>query len=57
MRKKLARDPRFDGLSGEVDLDQSTIHKRYEFVYEETLPKERASLKKALKASVDDDER
>ncbi|PIN07723.1 hypothetical protein CDL12_19704 [Handroanthus impetiginosus] len=42
--KKVVRDPRFESLCGTLDVDG--FKKRYNFLYENTLPAEREELKK-----------
>ncbi|KAL8498349.1 hypothetical protein ACS0TY_021609 [Phlomoides rotata] len=49
--KKMVRDPRFESLCGELDVDG--FKKRYNFIYENTLPAEKAELKKQLKNTKD----
>ncbi|EEF51097.1 conserved hypothetical protein [Ricinus communis] len=47
--KKVVRDPRFESLCGQLDVDG--FRKRYNFLYEENLPAEREEAKKQLKKS------
>eukprot|EP00252_Welwitschia_mirabilis_P024854 TRINITY_DN7547_c0_g1_i1.p1 TRINITY_DN7547_c0_g1~~TRINITY_DN7547_c0_g1_i1.p1 ORF type:complete len:280 (-),score=67.20 TRINITY_DN7547_c0_g1_i1:305-1144(-) len=49
--KMVVRDPRFESLCGEYD--QSRFRKRYGFLFDEELPKEREKLQKLLKSSKD----
>ncbi|KAF3778875.1 rRNA biogenesis protein [Nymphaea thermarum] len=49
--KKEVRDPRFESLCGDLDVDG--FRKRYGFLFEEELPKERETLQKMLKKSRD----
>ncbi|XP_077210670.1 rRNA biogenesis RRP36-like protein [Tasmannia lanceolata] len=49
--KKVVRDPRFESLSGTLDVDG--FKKRYSFLFEVELPKERAKLQKLIKKSND----
>ncbi|KAL7111620.1 hypothetical protein ACP275_05G100800 [Erythranthe tilingii] len=45
--KKVVRDPRFESLCGELNVDG--FKKRYNFIYENTLPAEKQELKKQMK--------
>ncbi|KAJ4835661.1 hypothetical protein Tsubulata_021710 [Turnera subulata] len=49
--KKMVRDPRFESLCGNLDVDG--FRKRYNFLYENDLPTEKEELKKQLKKSKD----
>ncbi|KAL3833551.1 hypothetical protein ACJIZ3_008287 [Penstemon smallii] len=49
--KKVVRDPRFESLCGTLDVDG--FKKRYNFIYESTLPAEKAELKKQVKEAKD----
>lgn len=49
--KKVARDPRFESLCG--NLDEEGFKKRYNFLYENELPAEKEELKKMMKTSND----
>ncbi|KAL8112408.1 uncharacterized protein LOC141667756 [Apium graveolens] len=49
--KKVARDPRFETLCGELDVDG--FKKRYNFLYERELPAEKEELKKLMKKTKD----
>ncbi|XP_043698372.1 ribosomal RNA processing protein 36 homolog [Telopea speciosissima] len=49
--KKVIRDPRFESLSGTLDVDG--FRKRYSFLYETELPAEREELQKLKKKSND----
>lgn len=49
--KKVARDPRFESLSGELDTDG--FRKRYNFLFESKLPAEKEELRKLMKKSKD----
>ncbi|XP_026409214.1 ribosomal RNA processing protein 36 homolog [Papaver somniferum] len=49
--KKVARDPRFESLSGELDTDG--FRKRYDFLFESKLPAEKEELRKLMKKSKD----
>ncbi|KAL8141664.1 hypothetical protein V2J09_014696 [Rumex salicifolius] len=49
--KKIARDPRFENLCGKLDTEG--FKKRYNFLYQEHLPAEKADLLKQLKKSKD----
>ncbi|XP_050230397.1 uncharacterized protein LOC126679419 isoform X2 [Mercurialis annua] len=49
--KKVIRDPRFESLCGNLDVDG--FRKRYNFLYEDNLPAEREELKGQLKKSKD----
>lgn len=49
--KKVVRDPRFESLCGKLDVEG--FRKRYNFMFEETLPAEKAELQKLLKSSKD----
>ncbi|KAK6947721.1 rRNA biogenesis protein RRP36, partial [Dillenia turbinata] len=49
--KRETRDPRFESLAGKLDVDG--FHKRYDFLFKDNLPAERAELQKQLKKSKD----
>lgn len=49
--KKVVRDPRFETLCGKLDVDG--FRKRYDFLFEQTLPAEKEELKKQLKKTND----
>lgn len=49
--KKVVRDPRFESLCGNLDVDG--FKKRYNFIYENTLPAEKEDLKKQMKKTKD----
>ncbi|CAI9771764.1 unnamed protein product [Fraxinus pennsylvanica] len=49
--KKVARDPRFELLCGELDLER--FKKRYDFIYKNELPAEKEALKKKMKEEKD----
>ncbi|XP_051129649.1 uncharacterized protein LOC127250410 [Andrographis paniculata] len=49
--KRVVRDPRFESLCGNLDVDG--FKKRYNFIYESTLPAEKAELKKQMKKTKD----
>ncbi|CAI9259641.1 unnamed protein product [Lactuca saligna] len=49
--KKIVRDPRFESLCGTLDVDG--FKKRYNFLYESELPKEKEQLKKQMKKTKD----
>ncbi|GAB4856849.1 hypothetical protein Ancab_014769 [Ancistrocladus abbreviatus] len=49
--KKVARDPRFESLCGQLDVDR--FKKRYDFLFHENLPAEKAHLQNQLKSSND----
>uniref|UniRef100_A0A5B7BMN0 rRNA biogenesis protein RRP36 n=1 Tax=Davidia involucrata TaxID=16924 RepID=A0A5B7BMN0_DAVIN len=49
--KRVVRDPRFESLCGELDVEG--FKKRYNFLYENELPAEREELKKLMKKSND----
>ncbi|OAY59870.1 ribosomal RNA processing protein 36 homolog [Manihot esculenta] len=49
--KKVVRDPRFESLCGNLDVDG--FRKRYNFLFENNLPSEREELKKQMKKSND----
>ncbi|XP_065858187.1 uncharacterized protein [Euphorbia lathyris] len=49
--KKVVRDPRFESLSGELDVDG--FRKRYDFLFKNNLPAEKEALKQQLKKSKD----
>ncbi|CAH1453686.1 unnamed protein product [Lactuca virosa] len=49
--KKVVRDPRFESLCGTLDVDG--FKKRYNFLYERELPKEKEQLKKQMKKTKD----
>ncbi|KAK9143519.1 hypothetical protein Syun_012919 [Stephania yunnanensis] len=49
--KKIARDPRFESLSGTLDVDG--FRKRYNFLFDTHLPSEKQELKKLLKKTND----
>lgn len=49
--KKVARDPRFESLCGK--FDEEGFKKRYNFIYEESLPAEKEKLQKQLRSSED----
>ncbi|XP_057478681.1 uncharacterized protein LOC130766030 [Actinidia eriantha] len=49
--KKVVRDPRFESLCGNFDVEG--FKKRYSFIYENELPAEREELKKLMKKSND----
>ncbi|XP_059645633.1 uncharacterized protein LOC132287140 isoform X1 [Cornus florida] len=49
--KKVVRDPRFESLCGELDVEG--FKKRYNFLYENNLPAEREELRKLMKKSND----
>lgn len=49
--KKVVRDPRFESLCGNLDVDG--FRKRYDFLYENNLPAEREEVKKQLKKTKD----
>ncbi|KAF2297667.1 hypothetical protein GH714_002128 [Hevea brasiliensis] len=49
--KKVVRDPRFESLCGNLDVEG--FRKRYNFLFENNLPAEREELKKQLKKSND----
>jgi len=50
-----ARDPRFESLSGK--FDEGKFRSRFKFLYDDTLPGERAALKKALRKEKKEDRR
>ncbi|KAL1198164.1 hypothetical protein V5N11_035841 [Cardamine amara subsp. amara] len=52
--KKVVRDPRFDSLGGQVDLEG--FRKRYNFFFEEKLPVEKQELRKQLKKAKNPEE-
>lgn len=52
--KKAVRDPRFESLSGQVDVER--FKKRYNFLYEDNLPVEKEELKKQMRKSNDPEE-
>ncbi|EPS60500.1 hypothetical protein M569_14302 [Genlisea aurea] len=45
--KNVSRDPRFESLCGKLDVDG--FKKRYNFIYENTLPSEKKELKKLMR--------
>ncbi|KAG6434787.1 hypothetical protein SASPL_106430 [Salvia splendens] len=49
--KKVIRDPRFESLCGNLDVNGHK--KRYNFIYENTLPAEKEELKKQMKKTKD----
>jgi len=49
--KKVVRDPRFETLCGNLDMEG--FKKRYNFLYENELPAEREELKRSMKKSND----
>ncbi|KAM7491342.1 hypothetical protein LguiA_034263 [Lonicera macranthoides] len=49
--KRVVRDPRFESLCGELNVDG--FRKRYNFLYENELPAEKEELKKVMKKSND----
>ncbi|KDP25506.1 hypothetical protein JCGZ_20662 [Jatropha curcas] len=49
--KKVIRDPRFESLSGNLDVEG--FRKRYNFLFEDNLPAEKEELKKQLNKSND----
>ncbi|KAK9716509.1 hypothetical protein RND81_06G238100 [Saponaria officinalis] len=49
--KRVIRDPRFESLCG--NFDEAGFKKRYNFIYEESLPAEKTELQKQLKTSND----
>ncbi|KAH6782338.1 rRNA biogenesis RRP36-like protein [Perilla frutescens var. hirtella] len=49
--KKVVRDPRFESLCGNLDVEG--FKKRYNFIYENTFPAEKEELKKQMKKSKD----
>lgn len=49
--KNVVRDPRFESLSGNLDVDG--FKKRYSFIYENNLPAEKEELKKQLRKTND----
>ncbi|KAL0292916.1 UNVERIFIED_CONTAM: Ribosomal RNA processing protein 36 [Sesamum radiatum] len=49
--KKVVRDPRFESLCGNLDVDG--FKKRYNFIYENILPAEKVELKKQMKRAKD----
>ncbi|CAI9093970.1 OLC1v1029594C1 [Oldenlandia corymbosa var. corymbosa] len=49
--KKVGRDPRFESLCGNLDVDG--FKKRYDFLYKNELPAEKEELKKQLKKTND----
>ncbi|WCJ26175.1 rRNA biogenesis protein rrp36 [Euphorbia peplus] len=49
--KKVVRDPRFESLSGELDVDG--FRKRFDFLFEDNLPAEKEELKQQLKEAND----
>ncbi|KAL0557119.1 hypothetical protein IC582_005637 [Cucumis melo] len=49
--KHMVRDPRFESLSGTLDVDG--FKKRYSFIYEKNLPAEKEELKKQLRKTND----
>ncbi|KAJ0083850.1 hypothetical protein Patl1_31169 [Pistacia atlantica] len=49
--KKVVRDPRFESLCGNLDVDG--FRKRYDFLFENNLPAEKEELKKQLKKTND----
>ncbi|KAL2516785.1 hypothetical protein Adt_13032 [Abeliophyllum distichum] len=49
--KRVARDPRFESLCGNLDVDG--FKKRYDFIYKDELPAEKESLKKKMKKAKD----
>ncbi|KAJ0047957.1 hypothetical protein Pint_16049 [Pistacia integerrima] len=51
--KKVVRDPRFESLCGNLDVDG--FRKRYDFLFENNLPAEKEELKKQLKKTNDPD--
>ncbi|PHU15669.1 hypothetical protein BC332_16874 [Capsicum chinense] len=52
--KKATRDPRFETLTGQLDVER--FKKRYNFLYEDNLPAEKEDLKKQLRKSNDPEE-
>lgn len=52
--KKATRDPRFESLCGQVDVER--FKKRYNFLYEDNLPAEKEELKKQIRKSNDPEE-
>lgn len=52
--KKATRDPRFESLSGQLDVER--FKKRYNFLYEDNLPAEKEELKTQMKKSNDPEE-
>lgn len=52
--KKATRDPRFESLSGQLDVER--FKKRYNFLYEDNLPAEKEELKKQMRKSNDPEE-
>ncbi|CAN6557241.1 unnamed protein product [Malus baccata var. baccata] len=51
VKKKVIRDPRFESLCGELDVDR--FRKKYRFLFEEELPAEKEELQKQIKKSKD----
>ncbi|KAM1872975.1 hypothetical protein ACFX13_006870 [Malus domestica] len=51
VQKKVVRDPRFESLCGELDVDR--FRKKYRFLFEEELPAEKEELQKQIKKSKD----
>ncbi|CAK9175400.1 unnamed protein product [Ilex paraguariensis] len=51
VQDKVVRDPRFESLCGNLDVDG--FKKRYNFLYENNLPAEKEELKKSMKKSKD----
>lgn len=49
--KKVVRDPRFESLCG--NFEEGRFRKKYSFIFDEELPKEREKLQKMLKSSED----
>ncbi|KAH9609504.1 hypothetical protein KSS87_014050 [Heliosperma pusillum] len=49
--KRVIRDPRFESLCG--NFEEEGFKKRYNFLYEESLPSEKADLQKALRTTKD----
>ncbi|KDO63563.1 hypothetical protein CISIN_1g022953mg [Citrus sinensis] len=49
--KRVVRDPRFESLCGNLDVEG--FRKRYDFLFENTLPAEKEELKKQLKKTND----
>ncbi|KAK4748642.1 hypothetical protein SAY87_015228 [Trapa incisa] len=52
--KKAIRDPRFESLCGELDVER--FKKKYHFLYENNIPAEREELQKQLKKTKNPDE-
>ncbi|XP_060172327.1 uncharacterized protein LOC132603327 [Lycium barbarum] len=52
--KKATRDPRFESLTGQLDVER--FKKRYNFLYEDNLPAEKEELKKQMRKSNDAEE-